>query len=287
VRPQDAAVLARLAAARPDLEAELARREDYKFARYFPDAGPLRRELYVPHAQYWAAGLQHRERVFLAANRIGKTDCVAFEDTCHLTGRYPPWWPGRRFPKPVRMWAAGDTMQTTRDIVQVALMGPHDGVPRAAWSGMIPARFVHHTTRRAGSVANCLEYVYVKHFQPDPDRPGRFKQDGLSCCQFKSYDQGQRTFQGTEQEIVWLDEEPPESVEEQTADIYTECLLRLMTTDGMLQATFTPLRGLTRFVEQYLRSAVTVDRTGASMPALQYFFPEGLEEDVTQERRSA
>ena len=32
--------------------------------------------------------------------------------TCHLTGRYPPWWEGRRFSGPVRAWAAGKTNET-------------------------------------------------------------------------------------------------------------------------------------------------------------------------------
>lgn len=267
---RDAAALGRLHAARDLLEAEAVRRATCLFATCFPDEGPLRRELYVPHVAFMKAGAVHRERSFIAANRIGKTRAAAYEISAHLTGKYPPWWEGYRFDRPTRWWAAGDTMQTTRDIIQVEMMGPHEGVPRSEWKGMIPPHLVHHVTRRTGGVANCLEFVYVKHY----DVGG--KPDGLSSLQFKSYDQGRRSFQGTEIDGVWVDEEPPETVEEQTGDIYTECLLRTMTTGGLVIGTYTPLRGLTPFIQHYLEDAVTVDHTGAEGPAMQYYFPEGL-----------
>jgi len=38
----------------------------------------------------------------------------------------------------------------------------------------------------------------------------------------KSYDQGRESFQGTEQHVIWLDEEPP-------LPIYVEALTRTMT----------------------------------------------------------
>ena len=41
-----------------------------------------------------------------------------YETVLHLTGLYPDWWEGRRFDNPVRALAAGDTSQTTRDIIQ-------------------------------------------------------------------------------------------------------------------------------------------------------------------------
>lgn len=271
MKPADEAALARLLAAHPLLQAEFDKRARSKFRTYFQDTGPLRRELYIPHTLFMAAGAIHRERAFIAANRIGKTETAAFEiGGCHLTGLYPAWWEGYRYPKANRWWAAGDTMQTTRDIIQVSLMGPHDGVPRQEWAGMIPAHLVHHTTRRTGGVANCLEYVYVKHH----DASG--KPDGISSLQFKSYDQGRRSFQGTEIDGAWIDEEPPDMVDEQTGDIYTEILLRTMTTGGLVIGTFTPLRGLTPFIQRYLEDAVCPDRCGGEMPAMQYFWPEGL-----------
>jgi phage terminase large subunit-like protein len=60
-----------------------------------------------------------------------------------------------------------------------------------------------------------------------------------------SYDQRREAFQGTVIDVIWLDEEPPE-------EIYTECLMRTMTCDGMVYMTFTPLYGVTRLVLSFL-----------------------------------
>ena len=106
------------------LQAEAWRRSRNKIEQYYPEKGPLRRELYPKHMAYFAAGRHHRERLFLAGNRCGKTEGVgAYEMAVHLTGRYPSWWQGRRFDHAIHAWAAGDTNQTTRDILQAKLLG--------------------------------------------------------------------------------------------------------------------------------------------------------------------
>src|SRR5690242_1258932 len=51
---------------------------------------------YPKQAEFHAAGLAHRERLFLAGNQLGKTVAGAFEEAIHATGRYPAWWRGRR-----------------------------------------------------------------------------------------------------------------------------------------------------------------------------------------------
>jgi hypothetical protein len=63
------------------------------------------------------------ERLFLAANRVGKTDAAADELTAHLTGQYPAWWEGRRFEAPISAWLAGKSAVTRRDIIQHSLLG--------------------------------------------------------------------------------------------------------------------------------------------------------------------
>lgn len=257
-----------LAASLPVLEAEAARRLGCKFRTYFPDHGPFRRELYKPHVAFMAAGAEHNERLFLAANRVGKTDTASFEICCHLTGLYPHWWTGRRFDGPTSWWAAGDTMETTRDVPQTALMGPHDDVPKGTWNpqkAMIPPHLIHHTARKSGGIPNCLAQIWVKHVS-----------GGISDLAFKSYDQGRRSFQGPEKHGIWLDEEPPDAGEDQQSDIYTECLMRTMTVNGLVIATFTPLRGLTPFVQGYLEQALIPEPgyTGRLMPAMQAFWPD-------------
>jgi hypothetical protein len=93
------------------------------------DQGPTCRVLYRKARRWLKAGALYPERGFIAANRIGKTDTAAYEVTCHLTGRYPKWWDGKRWERPTDWRVAGDTMLTTRDILQKALLGPHEGVP--------------------------------------------------------------------------------------------------------------------------------------------------------------
>jgi hypothetical protein len=87
-------------------------------------------------------------RLFWAANRSGKSETAAYELTAHLTGLYPTWWTGYVSDRPITAWAFGDTMLTTRDIVQVALLGPTDGVALHQWDGMIPAHLIYDTTRK-------------------------------------------------------------------------------------------------------------------------------------------
>ncbi|WP_460917518.1 terminase large subunit domain-containing protein, partial [Staphylococcus aureus] len=59
----------------------------------------------------------------MTGNRCGKTYTGAFIMACHLTGRYPEWWTGRKYDRPVNCWAAGISTDTTRDILQSELLG--------------------------------------------------------------------------------------------------------------------------------------------------------------------
>ena len=103
-----------------ELLEEKERREKYnQIKNYFPEEGPLRRELYKKHMEFFKAGAIHKERLFMAGNRVGKSESGGgYEVTLHLTGDYTNWWEGKRFDRPVQFLAAGDTSQTTRDIIQ-------------------------------------------------------------------------------------------------------------------------------------------------------------------------
>lgn len=136
----------------------------------------------------------------------------------------------------VRVWAAGDTSKTVRDIIQLILMGE----PGKYGTGMIPKDKIMRTLARTG-LGDAVDVVHVKHISGDN-----------SQLTFKSYDQRRESFQGTEQDVIWLDEEAPE-------DIYTECLMRTMTNNGMMMLTFTPLQGLTKVVQSFLEGGA-VDR---------------------------
>jgi len=216
------------------LEEAIRREEGRKLWRYFPETGSLRRELYQKHQEFFDAGAAFRERIFVAGNRTGKTESAGlYELTCHLIGWYPEWWSGRRFDNPIRAWAAGDTNQTVRDIIQLKLLGPVS----AHGTGVLPRENLLSVSSKSG-VPGALEMVRVKH-----------SSGGESILVLKTYEQGRKAFQGTEQNVILLDEEPP-------LDVYSECLLRTMETasfpGGILLLTFTPLLGLSEVVLQFM-----------------------------------
>jgi phage terminase large subunit-like protein len=228
------------------IKEEQARRKKYNaIKQYYPDTGPLRRELYQKHLQFFRFGLTKEERLALAANRVGKTEGMGgYEFTLHLTGDYPGWWEGRRFAKPIDTWAAGDTSQTVKDIIQLKLLGKIAD-PDSLGSGLIPKDAIVKYTRKVGHV-DAVETIYVRH-----------KSGGISECTLKSYDQKRHSFQGTKKQVIWLDEEPP-------LDIYTECLLRTTDTtggsdNGIMMLTFTPLLGMSETVMAFLPAGVAID----------------------------
>jgi phage terminase large subunit-like protein len=227
------------------LAATMSRRlQQRQFFELFPDEDRLdldgtvlvyARRHYPKHVEFFEAGASYRERCFLAANRVGKTITGAFEVTAHLTGLYPGWWDGRRFDGPVRAWACGKKNESTRDIVQAALLGPvaYDGTRKQlAGTGMVPGNLIGRVTWKRG-VEDLTDLVKVRHVS-----------GGWSTLGMKSYEQGRGSFEGTSQHVIWADEECP-------MDVYGECIIRLMTTNGIMLLTFTPLQGITETVQQF------------------------------------
>lgn len=223
------------------LETEAGYRARRKLWNYYPDTGPLRRDLYQKHLEFFWAGSIFRERCAMCANRVGKSEGMGgYETALHLTGLYDDvthgWWEGRRFDEPVRFWAAGKTNETTRDIVQAKLFGEVLGsgsTKRVSGTGLLPGDTIEEITWKAG-VPNLIDTAQIRH-----------KSGGLSTIGLKSYQQGRGSFEGTEQDGIWLDEEPP-------LDIYGECLIRTATTNGMIYITFTPLEGMSEVVMQFM-----------------------------------
>ena len=210
------------------LRQEAQRRTQSRFATFFSDTGAYCRALYPKHMDFFAAG-HTKERLFMAANRVGKSEAGAYECTCHLTGLYPHWWTGRRFDGPVEAWAVGTNSQTTRDIVQAKLLGP----VTAPGTGMIPAHLILQTVTARG-LSGALEGAQIKHVS-----------GGVSQIGLKSYEQGRSSFEGTAKHVIWCDEEPP-------AACYTEMLYRTVTTKGIVMVTFTPLQGMSEVVKGFL-----------------------------------
>lgn len=216
------------------LEQLAAVKEGNKIRDTFPDTGPLRRELYPKHVEFFEKGATHNERAFISGNRVGKTFSASYEVALHLTGQYPHWWKGKRFISPITAWAAGEDSKTVRESLQPTLMGEYSKLG----TGLVPKSTILGVTTRAG-VPEALDIVKIKHIS-----------GGESRLVFKSYDQGRETFQGAKVDLIWFDEEPPQA-------IYTEGLTRTMATvpgesNGLCICTFTPLKGLSTVVLQYL-----------------------------------
>jgi phage terminase large subunit-like protein len=195
---------------------------------------PEIRAKYPKQMRHFALGKEYTERGLFGGNRTGKTHCGCYEDALHLTGRYPDWWEGFRFKKPVEWWAATDTAKNTRDILQDKYCGKIGSIG----TGMIPGDTIVRWTPKHG-LSDAIETIYVKHVS-----------GGVSELQLKSYDQGRVAFQGTRKDGIHLDEEPP-------LEVYVECLLRLMSTSpkeptGLLVLTETPLLGVSDLMMEFM-----------------------------------
>src|SRR5436305_12417146 len=65
---------------------------------------------YAKQLEFHSAGATHRERLLCAGNQLGKTLAGGFEIAINATGRYPDWWTGKRFDRPIVAWACGTTV---------------------------------------------------------------------------------------------------------------------------------------------------------------------------------
>lgn len=112
---------------------------------------------------------------------------------------------------------------------------------------MIPGDSIVNTTPKSGGIANAIDVAYVRHAS-----------GGLSTIGFKSYGKDRDSFEGTERDLIWMDEEPPK-------DVYDECLIRLMSTvpgkpGGLAVITFTPVEGDTEVVRTFLENETDPDK---------------------------
>jgi phage terminase large subunit-like protein len=105
---------------------------------------------------------------------------------------------------------------------------------------MIPKDCIE-TTRPKRNIPDAVETIIIKHVS-----------GGKSYIHFKSYDQGREIFQGNEYDGIFFDEEAPE-------DCYSEALIRTMTTQGFTVLSFTPLKGLTPLVLNFLENSQDTD----------------------------
>lgn len=203
----------------------------------FPDRGPRRRELYAKQLAFFKAGATHKQRLFMAANRVGKSFGMGCELVYHLTGRYPSWWVGYKFLGANEWWVCGVSSKDVKVVLQDLLIGRVGEFGE----GLIPyACLDRDTMKEAQRMETPINSFRVKHVS-----------GGWSTVEFKTYEQGRQSFQGTARSI-WLDEECPE-------DIYAECFTRTLTDGNILVMTFTPLKGPTQLITKFLGDVSVAD----------------------------
>lgn len=243
---------------------EFDKRCKYKKMDYlFTDSGYNSRDQYPKHLKFFKAGADYSERLLSGGNRVGKTLAGGYEMCIHLTGRYPTWWEGKRFYEPIEAWACGTTSQKVKETIQQVILG----MPSDFGTGLLPKDSIIGKPRmKHGGIADAVEDIYIKHVS-----------GGTSKLSFKSYDQKRTSFEGTSRHVIWLDEEAP-------IDIYTECLTRTATVDGIIYMTATPLEGLTPTILQFLPGGKFPDN-GIVVPteennlAVWEKYAEGLEDN--------
>jgi phage terminase large subunit-like protein len=171
-------------------------------------------------------------RGILAANRIGKTVSTCYETAYHLTGRYPDWWQGRRFDKPITAMVAGESWGQVALVLQAELLGSADvKIREQLGTGAIPKDCINFETLR-GDGANAMG-VEIRH-----------KSGAHSYLLFANYTQEVRQMQGFKLNLAVFDEQPPD-------DFFSEIVTRTATTQGMVLCSFTPLKGLNGLVSKF------------------------------------
>ncbi|MCS5736745.1 terminase large subunit domain-containing protein, partial [Herbiconiux daphne] len=172
-------------------------------------------DAYEFQRKFYAASKDHRFRFLCAANRVGKSYSEAFEVACHVTGRYPDWWEGHKFNKPILCWAVGITGDSTRKVLQKELFGTSVGKDtEALGTGAIPRDCIDFNTLEKDG--NKILVCQIKHFN------ARGEHDGMSILEFRSTQQGEHALMGATVDYIWLDEEDPY----RSMEIFAQCVTR-------------------------------------------------------------
>lgn len=156
-----------------------------------------------------------RNRWILGGNRTGKTEVGAVECVYLARGNHPY----RAVTHPMNGWVVSLSTEVQRDVAQKKVLS----YLNPSWIKGVKMR----EGRADDPAAGVIDYIQIESLA-----------GGISTIGFKSCAQGREKFQGTSQDFIWFDEEPPE-------DIYRECLMRTLDSGGCLFGTMTPLKGLT------------------------------------------
>ena len=207
---------------------------------WFPDKGKdditdpsstWSRHLYKKHLEFFEAGKRYKFRWYSAGNQLGKTKAGTYEIACHTTGRYPHWWTGKRFTGPNDWLCIGQTVSSTRMVIQEGLLGSN---PLEPGTGMLPRDCIDlETLPAAKKAATTISEIRVKHVS-----------GGYSTIKLRSCEMDSLAIAGISAN-VWFDEPPTEKM-------WSEAVMRSLVGDKIVMVTATPVKGMDAVMTNYL-----------------------------------
>jgi phage terminase large subunit-like protein len=203
---------------------------------------------YKPHPkQLEFHNLLAVEKCLRAGNQLGKSHAGAAQMAMDALGFYPGWYEGFRFDTPTKIerpydflgWAACTTSLTTRDGVQMKLLGDirqADGLG----TGLIPLDNIVGRPTMSRGISDFCDTITLRR-----------ETGARALIRLKSYEMDRRAFQGEAVDLCWLDED----VSRDNDVIYGEVLARLVATKGRVILTLTPVLGLSPIRKRFKERA--------------------------------
>ncbi len=176
----------------------------------------------------------------LAGNRSGKTMSAAYHFACDVTGDYPDWWDGPKFPWGLNALCLGVDNGQLKAVLQTQLFGEIDEETKKFKGGWIHTSEIEavewspHTTGLA-------KRVTVRHAR------------GKSYVVLRAYTQsktgqGTLSFAGTSIDLILVDEQPPDQL---IGQLVTRTMTGNRGKGGVIRYTMTPELGMTKLVTTF------------------------------------